>query len=210
MARVVSSDMKQVLFASSNPSKLAQFRYVAEAYGLKATIVSVYETFPEVKPYHEDYETQFDIVDGGIRDIYAQIKKPLIVEDSILEIDALGGRPGLHTADLLKDKGRLGLLEAMKGKAKRTARVTSMVGFYDGKLLMVFKTVVQGTIAKEERYKEGEPTWIGPSFHPLGGGFNSTFIITETGLTVAEHTAKEGLRYGYREPNFRALLHHIL
>jgi len=65
---------------------------------------------------------------------------------------------------------------------------------------------VGGHIAEEESYKEGEPAWVGPTYHPFGGGFNSTFITGASGKTLADYTAKEGLSYGYREPNFKAML----
>jgi hypothetical protein len=47
---------------------------------------------------------------------------------------------------------------------------------------------------------------VGPTDHRFGGGFNSTFITSASGKTLADHSAKEGLMYGYREPNFRAML----
>jgi non-canonical purine NTP pyrophosphatase (RdgB/HAM1 family) len=140
--------MNQILFASSNESKLEQFQYVADVYGLNVKIVSVYAKVPDIKPYDEEYETQFEIVENGAREIYAQIKQPVVVEDTILEVDALGGLPGLHASDLLKSKGRMALVQALQGKANRTARVTSMVGYYDGKLFISSKNIVEGHIAE--------------------------------------------------------------
>jgi len=101
--------MQQVLFASSNKYKLEQFQYVADAYALDVKIVSVYAKFPGVNPYDEEYETQFEIIEKGAREIYAQIEYPVIVEDTILEVDILGGLPGLHASDFLRTKGRMGL-----------------------------------------------------------------------------------------------------
>lgn len=199
-------NMQQILFASSNQSKLEQFQYVVDASGLKAKIVSVYKQFPDIEPYDEEYATQFEIVEKGAREIYAQTKQPVVVEDTILEVDALNGLPGLHASDYLKDNGRTGLLKDLKGNANRSARITSIVGYFDGKLFISTKNVVEGRIAEKESYKDSEPTWVGPTHHPFGGGFNSIFITNATGKTLADHSAKEGLEYGYREPNFKIIL----
>lgn len=198
--------MKTILFASSNQAKIEQFQYVADSYGMRVKIVSVYDKFPAIRPYDEAYKTHYEIVEKGAREVYSQAKQPVVVEDTILEIDALGGLPGLHANDYLKAKGVQGLLDELQGLTNRAARITSIVGYYDGKLFVSTKNVVEGTIAIEPSYREGEPTWVGPTHHPFGGGFNSVFLVATTGKTLADHSAAEGLRYGYREPNFKLML----
>jgi len=198
--------MQQILFASSNKSKLEQFQYVADSYKFKVKIDSVYAHFPSIKPYDEEYETQYEIVEKGAREIYAQVKQPLVVEDSILEVEALDGLPGLHASEYLKEKGLAGLLADLHDKSSRKAFITSIVGYFDGKLFISSKNVVAGHIAAKQSYKEGEPTWVGPSYHPLGGGFNSIFVVGTTKKTLADYSAQEGLEYGYREPNFKVML----
>lgn len=198
--------MKQLLFASSNRSKIEQFQFVVDALDFKVKIVSVYEAFAGIKPYSEDYKTHFEIVENGAREVYGQTKTPVVVEDTILEVDALHGLPGLTASEYLKEKGRTGLLRDLQGAQDRTARITSIVGYFNGKVFVSSKTVIEGKIAHTESYKKGEPTWVGPTDHPFGGGFNSIFITNATNKTLADHSAKEGLEYGYREPNFKIIL----
>jgi non-canonical purine NTP pyrophosphatase (RdgB/HAM1 family) len=198
--------MKQVLFASSNKAKVDQFQYVADMLGHPAKIVSVYELYPQIRVYDEEYQTQYEIVERGALEIYDQVKQPIVVEDTILEVEALSGGPGLHANDYLKQRGRLGLVEELGEQSNRQALITSIVGFYDGRQLLMSKTVIRGTIGFEESWKDGEPAWVGPAFHPFGGGFNAVFVLDATGRTLADHSAQEGLRYGYREPNFAILL----
>lgn len=88
--------MKEILFASSNKSKVEQFQYVADAFGVGVRIVSVYERFPDIRPYDEEYEAQFEIVEKGAREIYTQTNQPVVVEDTILEVDALDGMQGFR------------------------------------------------------------------------------------------------------------------
>jgi non-canonical purine NTP pyrophosphatase (RdgB/HAM1 family) len=198
--------MQELLFASSNKAKLQQFQFVADAYGFQVKITSVYAKYPKLQTYDEEYDTHYEIVDKGAREIYRQIKQPILVEDTILEVDALDGLPGLHANDYLKTRGQAGLLKQLQGQTKRSAGITSIVGYYDGHRLVSSKNIVEGSIARKESFKAGEPDWVGPTNHPLGGGFNAVFIIKATGKTLADHTAKEGLTYGYRESNFKVLL----
>lgn len=202
--------MNEIIFASGNKAKRAQFQFVANYLKLPSAIVSVYERFPEVKLYSEEYGTQEEIVERGAHEIYAQVKQPIVVEDTILQVDALNGMPGLRSNEYLKKNGRLGLLKELTDATDRSARIVSIVGYYDGKLLVSFKTIVEGSIAREELFKTGEPGWVAPTpENNFGGGFNAVFMVGATGKTLAQMTAEEGLTYGYREPNFNALLRYL-
>lgn len=199
--------MKQVLFASSNQSKIDQFQYVANLYGYDLKVVSVYDKYPQIISYGEEYATQFEIVDEGAREIYAQAHEPIVVEDTIFEVDALDGRPGLRANVYLKEKGRTGLLQELQGEKNRNARITSIAGYFDGKRLVSVKNVVKGKIAKKESYREGEPSWVGPTFNKqYGGGFSSIFIPDGHSTTLADLKAAEYAKLGYRDPNFKVLL----
>lgn len=198
--------MQHVLFASSNAAKIEQFQYVADAYKFNVEIISVYQQSPAVLPYSEEYTTQWEIVENGAREIYGHIQAPVVVEDSVLEVDALRGLPGLRSNAYLKEKGRAGLLHDIQSVKNRAARITSIVGYFDGTVFVASKRVVEGQIATKESYLPGEPTWVGPTYHSLGGGFNALFITNASHKTLADHTAKEGLVYGYREPNFKTIL----
>jgi len=201
--------MKEILFATGNKAKLDQFQFVSDNSDFPARIVSLYDQHPDVSSYDEEYATQEQIVEEGAREIYKQIQKPIVVEDSIIEVDALGGKPGLRSNDFLKEHGRGGLLEKLEKAENRSAHIISIVGYFNGTVLVSFKTVIEGIIAREESYKEGEPGLVGPTEYPFGGGYNAIFIRNDTGKTIADNTAKEGLTLGYREPNFYALLKYL-
>jgi non-canonical purine NTP pyrophosphatase (RdgB/HAM1 family) len=201
--------MKELLFATGNPAKIRQFQFVADECGFDAQIVSLYARFPDVPRYSEEYVSQEKIVENGAWEAYGHIHAPLIVEDSILEVDALDGGPGLRSDEFLKTEGRKGLLHKMEGVIDRKAHLTSIVGYFDGTVLVSSKHVVEGEVARTESYKAGEPDWIGPSEQPFGGGFNAVFLLPESGRTLADFSAKEGIACGYREPNFKAILRYI-
>lgn len=118
----------------------------------------------------------------------------------------MDGLPGLQASDYLKTKGIDGLLNDMRFHKNRGASIASIAGYFDGKLFVSSKNIAEGDITLKPSHLEGEPAWVGPTYHPFGGGFNPVFQLHETGKTLASHTAEEGLRYGYREPNFKTIL----
>lgn len=198
--------MDKIYFATTNHGKLGQFQFVADFLGCKVSIVSAYKEFQGIQPYSEDFKTNFEIIEHGCRIVFEKVKKPIVVEDSILEVVHLNGGPGLTASEYLKEHGREGLIKELEGARDRRAKITSIVGYYAGEVLYMFKTVVEGSIAENESYKVGEPSWIGPTEIKVGGGFNSAFIIKGDTRTLADITAEESIDLGYREPNFKALL----
>ncbi|MCD6229630.1 MAG: hypothetical protein J7K00_02405 [Candidatus Diapherotrites archaeon] len=209
--------MKEVFFASGNKAKVNQFQFVADSTDLQdeVCVVSVYERFPQIKKYSEDFKTQREIAENGARFIFNQVQKPVVTEDSVIEIHAFGNKPGIRSNAYLKEKGLEGLLEDMKTKTDRKAEIVSVVAFFDGVDMLVFENRVSGSIAQKLSFCQGEPDWIGPLFNKFGGGYNAVFLpdaVNETGsnagekVTLADLTAGDGLKFGYRELNFRRLL----
>ncbi len=210
-------DFKKVFFASGNKAKLDQFQFVADSMGLqcKVQIVSVYNQFPKIQQYSEDFKTQREIAENGARYIFNQLQIPVVTEDSVIKIQALGDKPGIRSNEYLKEKGIEGIIEEMRGVTDRKAEIISVVVFFDGLKMLVFESKVSGSIAQSPSFIQGEPDWVGPSFNKFGGGYNSIFLpdsINENDgevnqlKTLADITAEDGLEYGYREPNFKKLL----
>jgi XTP/dITP diphosphohydrolase len=198
--------MQEIVFATTNKSKLGQIKFVAHYYALQIKIIQAYEHFTYLKPYCEEYPSQEEIIQNGAQEIFDQIHQPLLLEDSILEIPALNNRPGLHSAEYLKQWGRKGILKELEHNEKRNASITSLLGYYNGMQLITFKKVVKGTIARYESYLYGQPRWVGPTQSEYCGGYNAIFIPNTTCTVLANLTAEESLLHGYREPNFKVAL----
>jgi non-canonical purine NTP pyrophosphatase (RdgB/HAM1 family) len=199
--------MNQILFATTNKAKLEQFQFVADSLHYDIKIVSAYTQFPTLKAYNEDYTTQEEIVTNGSNEIFKQIHTPVVVEDTIFEVDALNGNPGLTASEYLKIYGREGILTELKGTENRKAQMTSYVAYRTENECKIFKQILTGTIATEDRYKVGEPDWVGPTSFKQGGGYSAIFILdTPGGKTLSELTATECLLCGCREPNFKKVL----
>jgi XTP/dITP diphosphohydrolase len=108
-----------------------------------------------------------------------------IADDTGLEVDALNGAPGVHSARFAGDvaddaANRALLLERLHGVTDRTARFRTVVALVDSKGEMHFRSgECTGIIATEER---GDG----------GFGYDSLFIPNEgDGRTFAEMTAAE-------------------
>src|SRR5205814_4649079 len=94
--------MTRVLIATSNPGKLRDFAGAAVPYGIK---VSPLPNFSSLPPVVEDGAT-FEANARKKAEQYslAVPGQVVIADDSGLEVDALGGAPGVHSARYAADR----------------------------------------------------------------------------------------------------------
>lgn len=130
-----------------------------------------------------------------------------LADDSGLEVDGLGGRPGVRSSRYggpgLDDRGRLELLLEELGRdpaAARTARFRCVIALSDpGGARIVHHTegVVEGRIT-------AAPRGAG------GFGYDPIFEVPELGVTTAEMSAVEKGRISHRGRALRGMVAHIL
>ncbi len=174
----------RLVFATGNQGKMREIREIMEGSGYE--IVSMKEAGVEA-----------DIVEDGTtfeenslikaRAIAKLLPDDIVVaDDSGLEVDALGGEPGIYSArylgeDTSYDIKNAKIIERMEGvpKEKRTARFVAAVAavFPDGR-----EEVVRGTI---EGYIGYEPAGCG------GFGYDPIFYLYENDHSTAELPAEE-------------------
>ena len=140
-----------IVFATNNAHKL---REVQQTVGDKFEIVSlrecgVVEDIPENEPTLEGNAL------AKARYIYSRTGLSCFADDTGLEVDALGGEPGVRSARYATDdhddeaNKRL-LLERMEGKENRGAQFrTAMALILDGEEYL-FEGVVRGEILTQE------------------------------------------------------------
>ncbi|MBW3022865.1 non-canonical purine NTP pyrophosphatase [Candidatus Woesearchaeota archaeon] len=184
----------EILFASGNKGKLEEFQFVADKFGYPAKIVSVYDKFPKIKPYSEEHGSSEEIVKNGANEIFDNVKIPVVVEESSVEINAFGKGPGPKTNKYMKEKKVSGLLEEMKEKLDRKATITSILAYNNGSKIQIMKNSVDGHIA--EKSSKGE-------------GINAVFFHPKKKKTFAEMAPEEFLAHGYSGQNFKLVLKHI-
>lgn len=195
-------------FATGNRAKLAQFAYVIAALNAPVQIVSAKEKYGDAASYVENGGSATAIAQRGAMALVEQLGIPIIVEDTTFEVDALDGQPGVRAGDYLKEHGREGILKALGDRSGRTARITSaLVWATPAGEMQTWVNVVNGHVTHREWYVGDMPDWVGPSpDNPLGGGYNAIFVPRGNTRTLAEIAPDEAMHWGYREPNFAALL----
>ena len=191
----------RVVTASANPDKVAEIR------ALLATVLPQIELLPrppDVADVVEDADTLTGNARLKARALVEATGLAAVSDDTGLFVDALHGRPGVHTArfagelatyadncaKMLLELERVG---ARSEPSRRARFVTvAMVAFPDGSDVS-FEGVVEGTIARELRGSGG--FGYDPLFVPEGG----------SGLTFAELDAAAKNELSHRGRAFRGL-----
>lgn len=82
------------------------------------------------------------------RDYYAQLHKPILVEDVSLTFTALNGLPGPYINDFSKALGNPGLIGLLNSKSDRTATAQTTLVFLGGQEQEhIFTGVIKGSIS---------------------------------------------------------------
>jgi XTP/dITP diphosphohydrolase len=198
--------MKRILVATSNPGKLRDFAGAAARYGIEVQPVPNFFELPVVIEDGESFEANArKKAEAYSRYVPGEI---VIADDSGLEVDALGGAPGVHSARYATDQPHAAeantddaanndkLIREIKHvpPERRTGRfVCWIAAARDGKTLAVFEGKAEGTILEEPRGSNGF-------------GYDPLFYFPQIQRTFAELSAEEKARYSHRGAAFRKLL----
>ena len=183
----------KLIFATNNAHKL---REVAQVVGEKFTLLTprecgITEDIPEEQPTLEGNALQ------KARYIYERTGIDCFADDTGLEVDALGGEPGVRSARYATDghddqaNKRL-LLERMEGKENRAAQFRTAVALILGGKEYLFEGIVRGTITHAE---------MGDG----GFGYDPLFIPEGYSESFAQMSADEKNAISHRGRAIRAL-----
>ena len=178
----------KILFATNNAHKLTE---VPAVLGDRYTLVTprdcgVTEEIPETQPTLEGNALQ------KARYLYERTGLDCFADDTGLEVEALGGAPGVHSARYATDghdfaaNNRL-LLQNLAGKENRRARFRTVVALILGGREYLFEGVVEGQIIDRETGHEG--FGYDPLFRP--DGYDRTFAqMTTEEKNAVSHRAR--------------------
>lgn len=203
-----------VLLATSNPGKIRDFAGAAAAHDV---VIANLPNFSSLDQVIED-GTTFEENARKKAEGYSKAApgELIVADDSGLEIDALGGAPGVHSARYASDEPRTSsmtmnavtnanagddannarVLRELTGVAleKRTARfVCVLAAARDGRTLRTFRGTVEGFILEAPRGHNGF-------------GYDPLFYVPKIGKTLAEITAEAKAQFSHRGEAFRAFL----
>ncbi len=197
-----------ILIATSNPGKLRDFAAAAQLLGVRVEALPGFASLPEV------------VEDGATFAANAHKKaeayslhapgQMVIADDSGLEVDALSGAPGVHSAryaaptDALNsaagnsDDGAnnaklLRELAARPGSSRAARFVCVIAAARDGQTLATFEGEARGELLSAPRGTNGF-------------GYDPLFYFPALNKTFAELSAVEKSQHSHRGAAFRKLL----
>ncbi len=172
-----------IIMATGNSNKVREIREMLE--GSDLNIISMKDAGIDVRIIENGrtFEDNARIKAETVRDACGKI---VIADDSGLEIDFLGGEPGIHSArfmgeDTSYDIKNAALIEKLDGvpDEQRSARfICAMAIAYPDRKTAVFRGVFEGRIA----YKAAGEN---------GFGYDPIFYLPERGCTSAELLPEE-------------------
>ena len=201
--------MGRILIATSNPGKLRDFAGAAAPHGIAG--IPDFSSLPAVVEDGLTFEEnarkkaeQYSLAAPG---------EMIVADDSGLEIDALQGAPGVHSAryaapDLQNkepheadantddEANNARVLRELKNvpPEKRTGRfVCVLAAARDGRALATFRGTAEGLILNAQRGTNGF-------------GYDPLFYFPQIGKAFAELSAEEKAQYSHRGAAFRQFL----
>ena len=192
--------MKTLYCATGNPGKLREFRLAADEAPFDLDLLPNYSLLP---PAVEDGATfEENAVKKALH--YAPHADGLLfADDSGLQVDALGGAPGVYSARFSgagatdRSNNQL-LLEKLRGVAGRAARFVCAIALVDReRVLGVYRGSVEGAILEELRGSGGF-------------GYDPLFYCPAFGCTFGEATGAQKLALSHRGQAFRAMVQGLI
>ena len=203
--------MRKILIATSNPGKLRDFAGAALRHGVEIVALPNFASIPSVVEDGLTFEANAQKkAEAHSRHAPGEI---VLADDSGLEIDALNGAPGVHSARYAApdlnglqpheaeantddQANNIRVLRELKNipTAQRTGRfVCGLTAARDGVTLATFRGTAEGIILDAPRGENGF-------------GYDPLFYFPEIKKTFAELSAEEKSRYSHRGAAFRQFL----
>ena len=182
----------RAVVASKNPDKIAEMEHLLVTSGVIGEIVKGLD-WPDVV---EDAPTLEGNARLKARAVAESTGLVAIADDTGLEVDALGGAPGVHTArfagrDATYESNVAALLAALDNAEDRTARFrTVVIAMLSDGNEVVADGVLQGEITRQPRGSRGF-------------GYDPVFAVGSR--TLAEMTTADKNRISHRARAIRAL-----
>lgn len=196
---------RPVVMATRNSGKLRELRAMFESAGYvleDLSAVGLSEEHPEEASL-EVHDTFEENARAKARWFAARLPgRRVVADDSGLEVDALGGAPGVHSkrwagstesGASLDAANNAALLRALEGRADRTARYVSCVVCVEGAQEWSARGTCEGRILEGARGTGGF-------------GYDPFFLSTDLDRSFGEATREEKASVSHRGRAFRALL----
>ncbi len=183
----------RLCFATNNPNKISEVR---EAIGRSVQLITlseagIIEALPETQPTLEGNARQKAL------HVFDHYGLPCFADDTGLEVEALGGDPGVYSARYAgpgrnADDNMALLLRKLEGQGNRGARFRAVIHLVMPEGQWQFEGIVQGRILTEQRGSGGF-------------GYDPIFLPDGSNRTLAEMSLEEKIRISHRGIAIRKL-----
>ena len=161
--------MDKLILASRNKNKIEEIKQLVTHLGIE--VLSALD-FPDLEEVEEDKPTLEGNALKKARYVNEQTGIPALSDDTGLEVEALGGAPGVYSAryageDATYQDNVLKLLAELTDKSNRKAHFRTVVALADGDKEYTFEGVCKGTIITEQKGKKGfgyDPVFVPQEF----------------------------------------------
>jgi len=182
--------------ATGNAGKLREFRMAADSSRIGIELLPGFKQLP---PALEDGATFEENAICKALHYSPHAAGLLFADDSGLEVEALGGAPGVYSARFsgphaTDDSNNRLLLDKLRGVANRNARFVCAIALVEGeRVIGVYHGAVEGEILHEPRGAGGF-------------GYDPLFYCPAFGCTFGEATPEQKLSLSHRGQAVRAML----
>jgi len=192
----------KILIATKNRGKLREIQTELAELPWELICLADLEPLAQAQEIHDSFRENADL---KARYYSSLTGLRTLADDSGLEVDALGGAPGVLSAryagadgDDARNNAKLLAELADVPDDKRTARFRCCLSLADDdKILARSEGVIEGRITRTEQGKNGF-------------GYDPLFYVPEKGCTTAQMTSKQKNAISHRGQAIRAMKHIIL
>ena len=187
-----------IILATRNPGKVAEIRALLANVPVQLLAAADVEGTPDVD---EDAPTLEGNASKKARVLHAHTGLPALADDTGLEVDALGGRPGVHSARYAGPAAtdaanRARLCRDLAGASNRAAQFRTVVAFAEAGTVRYFEGVCKGRLLDEERGTGGF-------------GYDALFVPDGETRTFAELTPAKKNALSHRGRVLRAFAEYL-
>lgn len=181
---------KQIILATNNKDKIFEISKILEGVDIKILSAGDFDDFPDVE---ETGKTLLENATLKAESVYKRYGIPCVADDTGLEVNYLGGAPGVISARFAGegcsyDDNNSKLLKMLEGvpSERRGANFKTVIAFadFEGKIHAV-EGILEGIIAEDRKGK-------------FGFGYDPVFIVPERGVRLAELAPEEKNKISHR------------
>ena len=163
----------RIVFATKNEGKVREIAQMMEGAGIEMLSLNHFAALPEIV---EDGTTYLENALKKARTVSEFLGETVLADDSGLQVDALGGEPGVYSAryagegatDEENNAKLLAKLKEVPGETRTASFFCALVLYQPGGLYHCFEADWRGRIIDEGRGANGfgyDPIFLDPNFN---------------------------------------------